>query len=190
MPVDSTSFSLLRRLQLPDDQSAWVQFVDVYGPLIFYWARKKGLNSTDAGELLQDVLAVLVAKLPTFSLDPAQRFRGWLRTITVNRAIDLYRRNRRMPQSAGDDLLNRLEAIEPGEFFDEAEYRSLLVHRTLELLRTEFRPATWQAGWLQLVQGQKAAEVARQLDLPLNTVYLAKSRLLARLREELDGLME
>ena len=80
--MDSTSVSLLRRLREPDHDAAWQRFVDLYAPLIFHWAKNRGLNPTDAADLVQEVLVTLVAKLPEFEYDPTKRFRGWLRTVT------------------------------------------------------------------------------------------------------------
>lgn len=188
--MDSTSVNLLRRLREPKAETAWERFVDLYAPLIFYWARQKGLTSTDAADLVQDVLATLVVKLRDFEYDAKRRFRGWLRTITVNRANDLYRRNSLRPEVGFDDVLQRMTVVDDAELFAESEYLSVVVHRALELLRSEFRETTWQACWMQVVEGRKAPDVAQQLGLPLNAVYLAKSRLLARLRDELEGLLD
>ena len=188
--MDSTSVNLLRRLREPKAEAAWERFVDLYAPLIFYWARQKGLNSTDAADLVQDVLTTLVVKLRDFEYDADRRFRGWLRTITVNRANDLYRRNSVRPEVGLDAVLQRMTIIDDSELFVQSEYRSMVVHRAFELLRSEFRDSTWQACWMQVVDGLKSSDVATQLNLPINAVYLAKSRVLARLREELEGLLD
>jgi hypothetical protein len=82
--MDSTSISLLRRLRQPNQEAAWQRFVDLYAPLIFHWSKNQGLTPTDASDLVQDVLAIVVEKLPEFEYDPQRRFRGWLRTVTVN----------------------------------------------------------------------------------------------------------
>ncbi len=187
--MDSTSVNLLRRLREPQAETAWQRFVELYAPLIFHWGRQQGLNATDATDLVQDVFVTLIEKLPEFEYDPNQRFRGWLRTIAVHRGSDLRRRQNIRPQTGFDDAIQR-QPDTAADLFVEEEYRCLLVYRALELLRTEFRETTWQAGWLQIVEAQKPLAVAQQLKLPLNAVYLAKSRILARLREELDGLLD
>jgi RNA polymerase sigma-70 factor, ECF subfamily len=188
--MNSTSVNLLKRLREPKPETAWERFGDLYAPLIFYWARQKGLTSTDAADLVQDVLATLVVKLRDFEYDSNRRFRCWLRTITVNRANDLYRRNSLRPEVGFDDVLQQMAVVDDTELFTESEYRSVVLNRALELLRSEFRETTWQAFWMQVAEGLKAADVAQQLELPLNAVYLAKSRLLARLRGELEGLLD
>lgn len=188
--MDSTSVNLLKRLQEPRAESAWQRFVDLYGPLIFYWARRKGLGPEDASDLLQDVLTILVVKLPEFRYDPSQRFRGWLQTITLNRVSDMFRRKALRSIQVDEDTLRKLAAPDDSDLFSESTYRSVIVHRALEMLRSEFNEATWQASWLQVVDGLTAPAVAERLRISLNSAYLAKSRVLTRLRQELDELVD
>jgi RNA polymerase sigma-70 factor (ECF subfamily) len=190
--MDSTSVSLLRRLREPDHQAAWQRFVDLYAPLIFHWGVNHGLSTTDAAELVQEVLAVLVTKLPGFQYDPKRRFRGWLRTITVNKANDFHRRSARRPHVGQEEVIRTAVVASDVDLFAEEEYRKYLFKRTLELIQVEFRDQIWQwvAVWKSVVEGQKAAEIAQVLGVSVNMVYLAKSRVLARLREELDGLVD
>lgn len=188
--MDSTSASLLERLRQPDQEAAWRRFVDLYGPLIYWWGRSQGLSAADASDLLQEVLIVLVNKLPDFEYDPRQRFRGWLRTITVNKARDIHRRRSARPAPTDKDLIEQVATVDAADLFEESEYRSFLVNRALDLMQSEFREVTWRAFWMQTVEGTKAADVAEKLGVPINVVYLAKSRVLGRLREELAGLME
>lgn len=169
---------------------AWQRFVDLYAPLIFYWGRHRGLGATDAADLVQDVLGELVVKLQTFEYDANQRFRGWLRTIVVNRAANMQRRNKLAPQSGLPASVSLAVAEDEEDLFAETQYRCHVAKRTLLLLQADFGKATWQAGWLQIVEGRKAADVAKELKLSVNAVYLAKSRLLARLRRELQGLVD
>ena len=106
--MDSTSASLLRRLRQPDQEAAWQRFVDLYAPLVYHWSRSQGLNPTDASDLVQEVLAILVTKLPEFEYDPTQRFRGWLRTVTVNKARDFQRRQATRPSTGVDETIERI----------------------------------------------------------------------------------
>lgn len=188
--MDSTSISLLRRLREPQADTAWHRFVELYAPLIFHWGRQQGLDATDAADLVQEVLAVLVEALPKFEYDRSQRFRGWLRTVTINKVRDFQRRGRLRPAATDPQQLDRTPATDDGDLFEEKEYRGFLVHRALELMRGEFRDETWQACWKQVVDGRKAADVAREMGITLNLAYLCKSRVLGRLREELDGLVD
>jgi RNA polymerase sigma-70 factor (ECF subfamily) len=139
---------------------------------------------------VQDVFAQLVKKLPEFVYDRGRSFRGWLRTVTLNKWHENARRRALPVSAAGDSSLAQLACPDTVDAFGEAEYRRYLVHRAMELMQAEFQPATWKACWECVVSGQPAAEVAIQLGMSVNAVYLAKSRVLRRLHQELDGLLE
>ncbi|MFV1967504.1 MAG: RNA polymerase sigma factor [Pirellulaceae bacterium] len=188
--MDSTSVSLLRRLRQPDQQVAWQRFVDLYAPLIYHWSRSQGLNATDAPDLVQEVLATLVAKLPEFEYDPTQRFRGWLRTVTVNKARDFQRRHSARPSSGLEGTIQKVTVADAPDLFEEAQYRIYLVRRLRQLMETEFEPRTWQACWKYVTEGRSAADVGRELGISANAVRVAKCRVLCRLREQLDGMLD
>jgi len=188
--MDSTSASLLHLLRQPDQDAAWQRFVDLYAPLIFHWGRAQGLNAVDTADLVQDVLTLLIVKLPEFQYDPAKRFRGWLKTVTVNQARDHQRRQSVRPAIDGGDAAAQIASANSADPFEEAEYHRFICNRALELMQAEFRDETWQACWKQVVDGQSAAEVAEELELSVNAVYLAKSRVLSRLRDELQDLLD
>ena len=188
--MDSTSVSLLRRLHTNEREIAWERFVELYAPLIYHWTLRAGLPGHEAADCVQDVLTLLVDKLPTFAYDPKKSFRAWLRTVTVNKCRDTLRHNATAARSTVP--LKPDDAVAPDgvELFTDQEYRRSLVHRALELMQREFEPNTWQACWEQVVSGESASAVAQQLEMTENAVYLAKSRVLRRLRDELDGLMD
>lgn len=189
--MDSTSISLLRRLRDSDHDDAWRRFVDLYAPLIYYWAKGQRLSVTDSSDLVQEVLLVLVKELRQFEYDPLKnRFRGWLRTITVNKATDLRRRQAIEPESGHEPTIQQVAIATDIDLFEENEYRCFIVARALELMQAEFNDETWRACWKQVAEGEKAADVAREMNLSLNMVYLAKSRVLARLRDELRELLD
>lgn len=189
--MNTTSVSLLERLRQPvDADEAWNRFVQLYTPLLFHWARHLGLASADAADLVQDVFTVLIQKLPTWVYDPAKSFRGWMRTVLINKWRESKRR--RTVEANAANLVQASDVAEPDHAveFDEADYRRHLVGRALELMQAEFQPATWQACWQCVVQGRTAAEVAAELNITVNAVYLAKSRVLRRLHQELDGMLD
>jgi RNA polymerase sigma-70 factor (ECF subfamily) len=188
-PMSSTPHSLIVRLQEPGNREAWPRFVELYTPLLVYWARQLGLQEADAADLIQEVFAVLLRELPRFRRQPGKRFRGWLWTVFRNKHREGQRRQASRPAETAGPLPDTLDAPE-ADTLDEEEYRQYLVNRALDLMRTEFEPATWQACWQLVSDGRPAAEVAAALGLSVNAVYLAKSRVLRRLREELDGLLE
>jgi len=187
--MKSTPVSLLERLQQPNEPAAWPHFIQLYTPLLCHWARRLGLQGPDAEDLVQDVFTVLVQKLPEFRYDPSRRFRAWLWTITVNKHRERQRQAAPVLQA---DLgpLPEAEVPDVAEAISEAEYRQYLIQRAMELMRTEFEPATWQAFWEFVVNERSAAEVAQELGLTENAVYLAKGRVLRRLRRELEGLLD
>jgi RNA polymerase sigma-70 factor (ECF subfamily) len=186
--IDPTPVSLLQRLRQPAPVQAWGRFVDLYTPLLYDWACRLGLQESDAADLVQDVLVTLVQKLPEFSYDRSQSFRGWLRVVLLN----TWRNQRRRPREAPlefDPAAGADGHPDPALVIEEADYRSYLVGRALRLMKAEFEPSTWRACWEYVVRARPAAEVAAELGLTVNAVYLAKSRVLSRLRQELAGLL-
>ncbi len=187
--MHTTPASLLERLRERSDRTAWDRLVELYTPLLYYWARRVGLQQTDAADLVQEVFATLVQKLPEFAYDPTKSFRGWLRTITLNKWREKQRRDGTRRED-GDGALSELPGTESVEDFWETEYRQNLMRRALEVMKSEFQPATWKACWALVVEGRSAAEVAAESGLSRGAVRSAKFRVLCRLREELQGLLD
>ena len=161
--MDTTSPSLLERLRQLSDQEAWARFVKLYTPRIYSCARRLGLSPDDAVDLVQDVFTVLVQKIQEFTYDRHKSFRGWLRTVTVNK----FRENRRraMLPLASDASPSDLAAPDETDAFVETEYRQYLVSRALELMQAEFHSTTWRACWECVVNGRSAADVAEELGI-------------------------
>lgn len=189
--MNSTSESLLVRLRSSDDQLAWSKFVELYTPLLFYWARKTGLQTQDAADLVQDVLAIVFQKLPDFSYDPAKSFRGWMRTITLNRHRELCRKRSIGAINSAQSALTKVSKgdVDPKEIW-EANYRGSLISQALAMMQSEFEPSTWKALKSFVIDGQLASKAAEEAGVSVWTVYSAKSRLLAKLRHQLDGLLD
>ena len=183
-----TPASLLDRLRQPSQEQAWTRFVQLYTPLLFHWARRLGLRDADAADLVQDVLTLLVRKLPEFHYNRQKSFRAWLRTVTLNSWRNRCRRVE-PPRAAHPPDLDGLAGPDEADLLSETEYRQWLVGRALELMQAEFQPATWKACWECVVAGRSAAEVAAELGISVGAVYMAKSRVLSRLRQELTDLL-
>lgn len=166
--------------------------MELYAPLIFDWGRRAGLSETDAADLSQDVLIHLLAELPRFDYSPERgHFRGWLRTVTVNKCRERQRRRNLAVGVGGDDGgLSQFEDSDAGTAFWEREYQQQLVARALQLMQTDFDTPIWQAAWKQIVEDQKPADVASELGLSLASVYQARSRVLRQLREQLRDLLD
>jgi RNA polymerase sigma-70 factor (ECF subfamily) len=183
-----TSSGLLRGVQARD-QAAWQRLVALYGPLVYRWCRLAGLQPADAADVGQEVFRAVARKVDDFRHGrPGDTFRGWLRAITRNKLRDHARA--RAPERTGVEHLDacrRPGPPDPGAESEAAETR-LLYRRVIRLVRAEFGEASWQAFWRVAVEGQRPADVARDLGTSLNAVYLAKARVLRRLRTQFDDL--
>lgn len=188
--TQSTPFSLLQRLRQPDQAEAWGRFVDLYTPLIYHWGKKLGLPKGDLPDYVQDVFVLLVREMPGFEYRPDKRFRGWLWTVAKNKWLERHRRASTRPNLINDELPLHQLASDGVPEVDEIEYRQYLVHRALHLMQTEFQPTTWQACWECVVHDRPPRDVAAALGISPNAVYVACSRVLRLLRQELDGLLE
>jgi RNA polymerase sigma-70 factor (ECF subfamily) len=162
----------------------------LYTPLLFLWARRLGASEHDAPDLVQEVFLVLAREMPHFRHNPAQRFRGWLWTILVNKWRDRARQRAAQPLMADQDELETVAMPNNVEELAEDQYRAYLFARALELMQAELPAGEWRAWQKYIVEGRPADEVARELGMTINQVYLAKSRILRRIRVELEGLLD
>jgi RNA polymerase sigma-70 factor (ECF subfamily) len=185
--VQKTPISLLDRLRQGQEPAAWDRFVGLYTPLLYVWARRMALQESDAADLVQEVFTLLVQKLPEFRYDSQKSFRAWLRTLTLNKWRE--KKRRRQPV-VGTEFLDEVAGPDSAERVWEAEYRQHVVRRALEIMQSEFQPASWKACWETVVSGRSAAEVAAELGMSVGAVRAAKFRILCRLREELAGLLD
>jgi len=144
------------------------------------------LQEQDAADLVQDVLLVLVRKMPEFQYQRDRTFRGWMRTVLMNKWRDRQHRGPAAPLDSGVQPV----APDDSDNLEEREYRLFVLGRALRLMVDDFEPSTWQACWETVVVGRPAAEVAVELGITVNAVYLAKSRVLGRLRRDLAGLLD
>lgn len=189
----TTSVSLLQQVRARD-QHAWERLVHLYGPLVYYWCRKAGLQPADSADVGQEVFQAVARKIGDFQHDPQQgSFRGWLRTITHNKLRDFARRGVSQAQGEGgseaQEELVQIALGDPDADDCSAEDR-LLYRRALDLLRAEFEERTFQAFWRVAVEDERPADVAAALGLSINAVYQAKSRVLRRLRDEFEELLK
>ena len=185
--MNTTPASLLERLRCSDDPSAWDRFVDLYTPLLYYWGRRAGLQEPDVADLVQDVFQILIQKLPAFTYDRHGSFRGWLHTVLLNQWRASLRRRTEQPLDLGDVVVD--ESDKPDSVI-EKEHRDYLVTRAMQVMKNDFQTTTWQACWEHVARGRPVDEVAAELEITVRAVYLAKARVLCRLREELAGLWE
>ncbi len=190
--MTSTSFTLLQRVRHRDDQAAWERFVLLYTPLLFRWAQRAGLAEQDAIDMVQDVFANLLVELPRFEFDPARGpFRAWLKTVTVNQCRKQQRKRQLAAGRGGDD--DPLQVLIGGDAWEEiwnADYQAYVLRRAMQIMQSQFEPKTWQAAWELAVNRLTAAEAGEKLGLSESAVYIAKSRVMRRLRHELADLLD
>jgi RNA polymerase sigma-70 factor, ECF subfamily len=183
----TTPPSLLERIRKPGADEAWEQFVALYTPFIFSLVRKAGAGREEAADLVQDVFLLLTRKMADFEYDAKRSFRAWLRTVVMNRMHENARG--RSPPIVFSPSQFDLAKSEEAESLEESEYRRHLIARAMEIMQREFAPTTWKACWEHVVSGRPAAEVGAELGISEGAVYVAKCRVLRRLREEMKGLL-
>jgi RNA polymerase sigma-70 factor (ECF subfamily) len=168
----------------------------VYAPLIYGYLRKRGLQDADAADLTQACLRQVAVHVGTLEYDPARdSFRGWLFTIVRNRLRDFLARPRHLYEGSGDSRVQRLLESQAAPEPDEAggwdrDYQSGLFAWAVEQVRPRVQETTWQAFWQTAVEGRPGKEVARDLGLTVAAVYLARSRVMARLRALVNEVCE
>jgi len=188
-----TRASLLVQIRDVANHGAWQEFIQLYGPVVYGFARKRGLQDADAADLMQEVMRSVSAAIGRLDYDRNQgTFRGWLFTITRNKVFNFLSARRIRPQSSGDSSTNRLLESHPdaGDGSDtwELEYQRRIAALAMERVKGEFQENTWRAFWLTAVEGLAAGEVAKEVGLSPGAIYVAKSRVLARLKEEVETM--
>ena len=186
----TTHPSLLVRLRDSRDAAAWAQFVELYAPPVYGFARRHGLQDADAADLTQDVLRSVSRAFGRGGFNPQLgSFRGWLFTVVRNRLRDVLDGRRRHPQGSGDTAAHeRLAAVQdsggdPATLWDQ-ECERQLFDWAAEQVRGRFAQATWQAFWRTAVEGESGKGVAAALGMSVAAVYLAKGRVMAAIKEQ------
>lgn len=190
----ATRHSLLIRLHDSQDEPAWREFLAIYEPLVRRLARRRGFQEADAEDLSQEVFRSVAAAIERWRTNPERgSFRAWLFLIARNTMINALKKNQRRPQATGDTQVRRL--LEARQVPDddaaalvEGEYLWGVFHWAAEQVRPEFRSATWQAFWRTSVEGVKAQQVAAETGLSAGAVYIARSRVMARLKQKIEQL--
>ncbi len=190
----TTRPSLLVRLRDARDADAWQQFVELYGPIVYRFARRHRLQDADAADLTQEVLRAVSTGVGRLDYDPQRgSFRGWLFTLAHHKLYDLLTRRRRQEQGSGDSgtqrLLDEQPAPDSQEVWNQEHDRQVFAWAA-EQVRSQFTETTWRAFWQTAVEGRDAAGVAEELNISVGAVYIAKSRVQARLREQIQQIAD
>jgi len=188
----TTHPSLLLRLRDMRNAEAWEQFVEIYTPLIYGFCRQHGLQDADAADVSQEVMQAVAHAIGRFEYDPQRgRFRTWLLTITRNKLRSFLAKQNREPHSSGETTtLQSLEEQPSAE--DESDWDTAYHRRLFEVAAEQVRPevqdSTWQAFWQMISEEKDGKAVAESLGMSVGAVYIAKSRVLARLRERIRAI--
>jgi RNA polymerase sigma-70 factor, ECF subfamily len=191
----ATSLGLLDRARA-NDAAAWGRLTRLYEPLVDHWCAAAGLQPADAADVRQEVFLAVARRVGEFRRGPdGGSFRGWLRVITRTKVADHWRRLAGDRGAGGTTALERLrelpaDAPPDGDAPALAEELRVLHRRALDLLEATVEPRTWRAFRGVVVDGRPPADVAAEEGLTVNAVYLAKARVLARLRAEFADLLD
>ena len=192
---DATRPSLLVRIKDHHDRRAWGQFVEIYAPLVYETARRRGLQDSDAADLTQEVLRSVSGAVGRLDYDPRKgTFRGWLFTVTRNALNTFFEAQQRVPRASGDSAVQAWLEEQPVPEQESAawdrEYQDRLLAYAAEQVRASFEDATWQAFWQTAVEGKPGKSVAANLGMTVGAVYIAKSRVLGRIKEQVRDLID
>jgi RNA polymerase sigma-70 factor (ECF subfamily) len=190
----ATRRSLIVKLRDPADSAAWREFMAIYEPLVYRLARRRGLQDADARDLCQEVFRAVAQAIERWDPDPARgTFRGWLSRIARNLLINFLTRRPHQPLGSGATSVQELLEAQPADapsatVLFEAEYRRRLFQWAAEDVQAEFARATWQAFWQTAVDARAPRDVAAELGLSVGAIYIARSRVLARLKRKIEQL--
>jgi len=192
----TTRHSLVLRLRNPDDEAAWAEFVGIYEPLVYGLARRKGLQDADARDLCQEVFRAVAGAIERWDPDPAKgKFRAWLFRIARNLLVNFFADQRRHTRGTGSTSVQDLLEARPADDAQAeadfaAEFKRQAFRWSAHQVKHEFADSTWQAFWKTGVDNHPVGQVARELGLSAGAVYIARSRVLARLRQRVQQLGE
>lgn len=189
----STSVSLILRVASQNDVEAWEQFVEIYQPLVYRIAVARGFQDADAHDLVQEVMSRVARSVSGWDPNAEQgTFRGWISRIARNLVIDFLRHKKHLPQTGDHSEIirmveSRVEETPESNYFD-LEHEKQLFGYAADQIRDQFQPTTWQAFWRTAVQQESIQEVGCDLGLTRGAVYIARCRVMAKLKETVQQL--
>ena len=194
--MNETSLSLLDLLRHSPESESWNRLVQLYAPLIRAWLRRYDVQNSDAEDLVQEALLAVSKDLSKFEHGGQPgAFRGWLKAILANRLRKFWRARDRRPQARGDsDIDAKLAQLDdPSSEMSliwNREHDQYVLRQLLALAEPHFAPSTWTAFCRVALDGAKPDHVAEEMGISRNAVIIAKCRVLSRLRQESEGLVE
>lgn len=187
--MDPTNPHVLARVRNLRDEVSWRDFAEIYEPLIYRYARLRGLIHEDAREIVQECMALLVQQMPGYEYSPEKgRFKAWLRRITNNKINDMFKR-RRPRLGTPEDFENIRNRELPGDDLWEEQWQRKHLRYFLKQILNEVSEKNRQAFELHVVSGWSVEQVSEMLDISADQVYAAKSRITQRLRKKFQDLL-
>lgn len=189
-PTPTTRYSLIERIRSPEDAEAWTEFTSIYQPVIFGICKSKGMQHADATDVTQEVMARVASAIEKF--DPTHSrvtFRGWLYRVTQNLVTDFFRKNEKNVLANASPELPitselRVESQESQQFALNFKRQVFVV--VAKKIQSQAAQNTWRAFWETEVEQRPVEDVARELDMTTGSVYVARSRIIARMRKEVQ----
>ncbi|MFN3191327.1 MAG: sigma-70 family RNA polymerase sigma factor [Aureliella sp.] len=190
--IPETRESLIVRVKDPRDRDAWDQFVSIYRPVIYRMARSRGIQDADAQDLAQRVLVSISQAIPAWEPRDGIRFRHWLAKVAKNAAMNALSRKPQDLGRGGSEHLLYLKEVEgePNDGSYEIEMQRQMFRRAARIVRKRADDTTWLAFSLTMIEGISCEAAAAQLGLSPGSVYAARSRIVRRLREQVNKLSE
>jgi len=188
-----TRFSLIEKIKDPRDAEAWSEFAEIYYPLVFGICRRKGLQHADATDIAQEVLSRVANAVGNYKHDqPGATFRGWLYRITRNLTVDFFRRQGKdlLAQAPVHEDLQQIQepSLEESQEFHFA-FRKHLFTVVAKVVQHQVHPQTWTAFWKTEIEHLDVTQASVELSMTRGAIYVARSRVIAKLRKEIQKRM-
>lgn len=190
--IPITQPTLLLKIRDAEDEVSWERFVKIYTPLVFGYCRKRGLQDADASDVAQEVMRTVSQAINRFDYNKKKgTFRGWLLMVTRNKLLKHFSKLQKQPIGSGRTTIQaKLEETPDAAETDHwnTAYQQRLFQWASTEVKDEFSEKTWSAFWLAAVENQKSQEIATDLEMSLGAVYIAKSRVIARIRKQIETI--
>ena len=187
-----TRSTLLAQVRSPDDREAWEEFVLIYQPVIYRMARRRGMQDSDAQDLVQTVLMRVASAIDRWEEKPGARFRHWLRRVAKNSILSALSRSPKDAPVGGSDI-QELMTEQPAGASDveqelAVEYMREQYLRASMSVQSDVNAETWRAFELTVIDGESCEAAAKIIGKSVGTVYAARSRVMRRLRDHIQRL--
>lgn len=190
--IPITQPTLLLKIRDADDSAAWEQFVRLYTPLVFAFCKQRGLQDADASDVAQEVMKTVAQSIERFDYNRRKgTFRGWLFTVTRNKLLKFFTKLQKQPQGTGRTTIHtQLEQTPDAQETEiwNLAYQKRLFQWAANEVKSEFSEKTWDAFWNTAVKNQNSQETAKALSMSLGAVYIAKSRVISRIRQQIESI--